>query len=104
MPGRPRSAIFPDEWSVIRMLVVAPQYRGVGRGARLVAACVECARRDSAPVVGLHTTALMASALRLYTAIGFRRDCDLPPIRGVPYGRYVLQAEDVDAAIARLGS
>ncbi|MDB5748839.1 MAG: hypothetical protein JWP72_3687 [Massilia sp.] len=43
----------------------------------------------------------MAPALRLYTAIGFRRD--LPPIRGVPYGRYVLLAEDIDAAIARLG-
>ena len=55
-------------------------------------------------MVGLHTTELMASALRLYTAIGFRRDSDLPPIRGVPYARYVLPAEDIDAAIARLAA
>jgi hypothetical protein len=32
----------------------------------------------------------MASALRMYEALGFVRDRDLAPIRGVPYGRYVL--------------
>ncbi|MFC5459102.1 GNAT family N-acetyltransferase [Massilia niabensis] len=102
-PGQPRSPIFPDEWSVIRMLVVAPGARGLGIGRQLVAACLACARRDGAPAVGLHTSPIMASALRLYTAIGFRRDADLPPIRGVPYGRYVLPANRVDAAIAGLG-
>lgn len=29
-PGKPRSASFPDDWSVIRMLVVAPAHRGPG--------------------------------------------------------------------------
>ena len=61
------------------------------------------ARKAWVFVVPQHN-AVMASALRLYTKIGFRRDCDLPPIRGVAYGRYVLGAEDIDAAIARLGS
>ncbi|MFC4932161.1 GNAT family N-acetyltransferase [Massilia sp. GCM10023247] len=102
-PGRPRSPVFPEEWSVIRMLVVAPGQRGLGIGGQLVAACLDCARRADAPAVGLHTSPLMASALRLYTAIGFRRDGDLPPIRGVPYGRYVLRAEQFDEAIAQLG-
>lgn len=102
-PGQPRSPIFPVEWSVIRMLVVAPGVRGKGIGRALVAACLECARRDGAPAVGLHTSPVMASALRLYTGIGFLRDCDLPPIRGVAYGRYVLGADGFDAAIARLG-
>lgn len=101
-PGRPRSPVFPEEWSVIRMLVVAPGQRGLGIGRQLVAACLDCARRADAPAVGLHTSPLMASALRLYTAIGFRRDGDLPPIRGVPYGRYVLRAEQFDEAIAQL--
>jgi hypothetical protein len=32
----------------------------------------------------------MASALRMYEALGFVRDQDLAPIRSVPYGRYVL--------------
>ena len=101
-PGRPRSAIFPSEWSVIRMLVVAPEYRGLGIGRRLVAACLECARRDGAPAVGLHTSPVMASALQMYLAIGFERDSDLPPIRSVPYARYVLPAERFDAALALL--
>jgi GNAT superfamily N-acetyltransferase len=101
-PGRPRSAIFPAEWSVIRMLVVAPGARGLGAGRLLVAACLECARAAGATVVGLHTSPVMASALRLYTAVGFRRDCELAPIRGVSYGRYVLLAEEIGAALAML--
>ena len=101
-PGRPRSAIFPDDWSVIRMLVVAPEARGQGAGRQLVAACLACAQAAGAPVVGLHTTPVMASALRMYTALGFTRDRDLAPIRGVPYGRYVLPAEAIAAALARL--
>lgn len=103
-PGRPRSAIFPGDWSVIRMLVVAPEARGQGVGRLLVAACLECAQAAAAPVVGLHTTPVMASALRMYTAIGFTRDRDLAPIRGVPYGRYVLLAEGIAAALAMLAA
>jgi hypothetical protein len=44
----------------------------------------------------------MASALRMYEAIGFVRDQDLAPIRGVPYGRYVLRAAEIPAAIGIL--
>lgn len=101
-PGRPRSAVFPDEWSVIRMLVVDPAARGQGIGRQLVAACLRHASAAGAPVVGLHTSPIMASALRLYHAIGFVRDSDLPPIRGVPYGRYVLRAAGFDQAQAML--
>ena len=101
-PGRPRSAVFPEDWSVIRMLVVAPEARGQGVGRQLVAACLACAQAFGAPAIGLHTTPLMASALRMYSAIGFQRDRDLDPIRGVPYGRYVLRAEGIAAALALL--
>jgi ribosomal protein S18 acetylase RimI-like enzyme len=101
-PGRPRSAIFPEDWSVIRMLVVAPEARGQGAGRQLVAACLACAQAAGAPAVGLHTTPVMASALRMYTAIGFTRDRDLAPIRGVAYGRYVLPAEGIAEALALL--
>jgi predicted N-acetyltransferase YhbS len=89
-PGRPRSPIFPPAWSVIRMLVVDPRWRGQGAGRALVADCLRLAQQAGAPAVGLHTSPIMASALRMYEAIGFVRDGDLPPIRGVPYGRYVL--------------
>ncbi|MBB5609535.1 MULTISPECIES: N-acetyltransferase [unclassified Janthinobacterium] len=101
-PGRPRDPIFPDQWSVIRMLVVAPEQRGQGIGKRLVAACLQRASRAGAAIVGLHTSPIMADALSLYTAIGFERDCDLPPINGVPYARYVLSAEAIPLALKLL--
>ncbi len=44
----------------------------------------------------------VASALRLYTTLGFTRDRDLDPIDGVAYGRYVLPAELVPAVLDRL--
>lgn len=103
-PGRPRSAIFPGDWSVIRMLVVEPEQRGAGIGRALVAGALRCAARAGAPAVGLHTSPIMAAALRLYEGIGFRREHDLPPIRGVPYARYVLPAGAIDAALARLAT
>lgn len=103
-PGRPRSAIFPDDWSVIRMLVVDPAARGGGVGRALVAATLERARRAGAPAVGLHTSPIMATALRLYESIGFVREHDLPPNRGVPYARYTLPAAGISAALARLAA
>jgi ribosomal protein S18 acetylase RimI-like enzyme len=101
-PGRPRAAFFPPEWSVIRMLVVDPARRGQGAGRALVAGCLRLAQEAAAPAVGLHTSPVMASALRMYETIGFVRDQDLAPIRGVPYGRYVLRAAEIPAAIGIL--
>jgi predicted N-acetyltransferase YhbS len=48
-PGRPRNAaIYPADWSVLRMLVVDPAQRGQGVGRGLVhagaGACVACGR------------------------------------------------------------
>lgn len=101
-PGKPRSAVFPEDWSVIRMLVVAPAHRGRGVGQQLVAACLRCALRDRSPAVGLHTSPIMTTALRLYLHLGFTRDRALDPIHGVPYARYVLPAGGVQAALGRL--
>ena len=101
-PGRPRAAFFPGEWSVIRMLVVDPARRGQGAGRALVAGSLRLAQEAGSPVVGLHTSPIMASALRMYEALGFVRDGDLPPIRGVPYGRYVLPAPHIPEALRRL--
>jgi GNAT superfamily N-acetyltransferase len=98
-PGRPRSPIFPDAWSVIRMLVVAPDQRGQGAGRQLVVGCLRLAREAGAPAVGLHTSPIMVSALRMYEAMGFVRDRDLPSIRGVPYARYVLATDRVGTTV-----
>lgn len=103
-PGAPRSPIYPDDWSVIRMLVVDPAQRGRGTARRLVAASLARAYAGGAPVLGLHTSPIMAHALTLYRGIGFERDCELAPIRGVPYARYVLPRAAIPAALERLNS
>jgi GNAT superfamily N-acetyltransferase len=81
------------------MLVVHPQQRSQGIGKQLVAASLKRAYLSGAPAVGLHTSPIMASALSLYLALGFERDCDLPPIRGVPYSRYALSKASIPAAL-----
>ena len=101
-PGRPRSPVFPDEWSVIRMLVVDPAARGRGLGRQLMAACIRHARQAGAPALGLHTSPIMAAAVRMYEGLGFVRDRDLPPNRGVSYGRYVLPAGGYTQALDAL--
>lgn len=98
-PGRPRNQIFPEDWSVLRMLVVHPQQRGQGIGKQLVAASLRRAYLSGAPVVGLHTSPIMANALSLYLSCGFEHDCDLPPIRGVPYSRYALSKAAIPTAL-----
>jgi hypothetical protein len=45
----------------------------------------------------------MASALRMYEALGFVRDRDLAPIRGMPCGRYVLAAAAIPGAMGLPG-
>lgn len=50
----------------------------------------------------LHTSPIMASALKMYLDLGFVRDCALPSMRGVEYARYTLANEAIPDAIARL--
>ena len=61
----------------IRMLAVAPHFRGRGIGAALVAWCVRRAREDRRARLVLHTTDPMAEAQRLYARLGFDRAPDL---------------------------
>lgn len=98
-PGQPRNAFFPEHWSIIRMLVVDPAHRGAGIGKALCAAALVRSQAAGAPVIGLHTSPIMGTALSLYRAIGFQYDQALPPIRGVAYARYVLEGSAVPAAL-----
>ena len=61
----------------IRMLAVAPEFRGRGVGAALVAWCVRRARDAGRRRIILHTTDPMTDAQRLYTRLGFSRAADL---------------------------
>ncbi len=79
---------FPIEVPCIRMLVVDPQARGNGLGRLLTQACIDRAVRDGASKIGLHTSPVMNVALPLYLRMGFLKDHDIEPIRGVPYAIY----------------
>jgi ribosomal protein S18 acetylase RimI-like enzyme len=89
-PLRPREAIFPPDWPLVRMLSVLPEERGRGIGRLLTDACIERATRDRAATIGLHTSPVMRSALDLYLRMGFVLQRAIPNRSGVPYAIYSL--------------
>jgi GNAT superfamily N-acetyltransferase len=89
-PGHEQTDLFPAEWAHIRLLAVHPAGRGQGVGRLLTEACIACARRDAAVVLGLHTSQLNHGARRLYSRLGFEPDEPLPPRFGIPYDRFRL--------------
>ena len=64
---------WPGDWSAFRLLAVDPSARGGGVGRELTFACIERARAQGAPAVGLHTTAPMSVARAMYERMGFER-------------------------------
>ncbi len=61
------------EYPEIRMLSVGPAQRSLGAGKALVQHCINEARKDGAPFVGLHTADYMENAMNLYKSFGFER-------------------------------
>jgi len=57
----------------IRMLAVLPDARGQGVGKALVRECIRRARSAGATELGLHTSASMRAAIRMYEGLGFVR-------------------------------
>jgi ribosomal protein S18 acetylase RimI-like enzyme len=92
-PGAPKAQFFRPEWPIMRMLVVAPEFRGRGIGRALAQECMGRARRDGATAFALHTSELMAVALPMYQRMGFERVASAPPIHGVEYGVYVKKLD-----------
>jgi predicted N-acetyltransferase YhbS/uncharacterized protein (DUF1330 family) len=64
-------------WPEVRLLAVAPAARGRGVGDALMRECIRRARARGAPVLALHTTAMMRAAIRMYGRLGFVRAPDL---------------------------
>lgn len=60
-------------WPEIRLLAVAPEARGRGIGQALVRDCMRRAREAGATAITLHTTDMMAAAMRMYEKMGFVR-------------------------------
>ena len=88
-PNQPKGRLFDDEWAVMRMLVVAPAFRGRGIGHALAVESLKRAVADGAAIMGLHTSKIMTIALPMYERLGFRFERDVAPIYGVPYAVYV---------------
>jgi len=92
-PGAPKAAFFRPDWSIMRMLVVAPDCRGRGVGRKLAQECLSRAKRDGASVFALHTSKLIQVALPMYQRMGFKWVSDTPSIHGVEYGVYVKEID-----------
>ena len=101
-PHCPREPIFPDGWALIRMLSVNPAARRAGIGAALTRECVQRGIRDGATTIGLHTSPVMDSALRLYRRLGFEFQRAIPDRRGAPYAVYALDLRRAAASASRV--
>jgi GNAT superfamily N-acetyltransferase len=88
-PHGRKARYFDAAWPVIRSLVVNPDSRGAGVGRALTLECITRAKRDKAPVIALHTSAIMTVALPMYLRMGFEWHRDAPAVFGVPYGVYL---------------
>ena len=97
--GKGNPEIFPLDWAAVLLLAVSPTHRGRGIARKLVSACIQCARDDSAQVIGLFTSELMTAAQQLYESMGFRRESELPSRLGLRYWRYQLQLKEPKISI-----
>ena len=70
------------------MLVVDPDYRGIGIGKSLTEECINRAKRDNSPLIALHTSPIMEIALNMYLRMGFIFEKATSPIYDVPYNIY----------------
>jgi len=68
--GRPELGI---DAPIIRLLSVSPKARGQGIATRLIAESIRRCLAFHAPVLHLHTSDMMQSAVKLYERLGFER-------------------------------
>jgi GNAT superfamily N-acetyltransferase len=80
-------------WPEVRLLAVAPEARGAGVGRALMDECVRRARAMGAAELGLHTSASMRAAMRMYERMGFVR---APEYDFRPPGAELVEAYRLD--------
>lgn len=90
-PGKSNPKFFDAaNWSSLRLLAVAPTYRGQGIGKRLTEWGIERAKQERAKGIGLYTSEVMIAAQKMYSSLGFKRDRELPSMLGLRYWLYLL--------------
>lgn len=87
-PGMSDSGLVPPSWAAFLSLAVDPAWRRQGIATQLVQSCIDLAKQDGAPAIGLFTSDLMLPAQRLYRSLGFTRHADLGIINTMRYWRY----------------
>lgn len=97
-PSDSFSEHWPSDWAAFRLLSVDPAARGGGVGKALTVACIERAREQGAPTLGLHTTAPMRIAREMYERMGFIRAprFDFHPSPEIAVEAYQLELEAHD--------
>lgn len=79
-PGASAYGAAADESTALpemRLLAVHPAMRGHGVGTALTRECVQRLQRAGVPALGLHTTDMMQTAMRMYERMGFVRAPEL---------------------------
>lgn len=89
-------------WPEIRLLAVLPEARGLGIGGVLVRECMGRAVDAGATAITLHTTDMMAAAMRMYEKMGFVRavEMDYRPVPEVLVKGYRFDLMGGDAITA----
>ena len=90
VPSGNPTAIYPADWSYIRMVGVDPAYRGKGIARRLTQFCIDAARQKDEKTIALHTSEMMDAARHIYEDLGFLKWKELDPIFGKKYWLYKL--------------
>ena len=75
-------------------LVIDPEHRGQGIGRLLTAACIELAREEGAPGIGLMTTEMMAVAKGMYERMGFEQTEEYQTDYPVRFWAYGMRLDD----------
>lgn len=71
--GAYNGALDETEWPEIRLLAVDQDVRGQGVAKALVAECERRTRESGLRAIGLHTSASLRAAIRLYEQLGYKR-------------------------------
>ncbi len=90
MPSGNATAIYPGDWSYIRLVGVDPAYRGNKISERLTTLCIDQAKATKEKCVALHTSEIMDAARHVYEKLGFAIVKQLPDMFGVKYWLYKL--------------